>query len=180
MLRLPSLFICLVTCLLGLTACTSTKHETPQLSSKSTNEFTKEFEDVVNSYFNTYQQRTDFKSFMSYYHEQAQFEDIIYGNHLKNKADITAFLNWQRGEFALINSDKLLTITKQVIDKQTVVTQGYFHQFSYDEVVLGPWLFVMVHEFDSQLKIIKQTDWINYTPRENFLGGINMNKVLIR
>ncbi|WP_342777398.1 nuclear transport factor 2 family protein [Litorilituus lipolyticus] len=133
----------------------------------------------MNSYFKIYQQRSDFKSFMSFYHEQAQFEDIVYGNHLKHKTDIKAFLNWQRGEFSLLNSDRLFTINHQTIDEQTVTTQGYFHQFSYDGQVLGPWLFVMVHEFDSQHKIIKQTDWINYTPRENYLGGVNMNKVLI-
>ena len=53
-----------------------------------------------------------------------------------------------------------------------------FHEFSYDGSKLGPWLFVIIQEFNSDNKIIKQTDWINYTPRDNFLGGKNMNDSL--
>ena len=59
-----------------------------------------------------------------------------------------------------------------------MVSQGYFHQFSFNGQILGPWLFVITQDFDKNNKIIKQTDWINYTPRKKFLGGINMNKHL--
>ena len=72
----------------------------------------------------------------------------------------------------------VLTISKQVIDGRNVITEGYFNQFKYNGQVLGPWLFVIVHQFNDKNKIIKQTDWINYTPRKQFLGGKNMNQGL--
>lgn len=31
-------------------------------------------------------------------------------------------------------------------------------------------------DFDEHGKIIKHTDWINYTPREKFLGRKNLNE----
>jgi len=135
--------------------------------------------EIVDEYFSVYSQRTDFERLMSFYDNNAQFEDIIYGNSLKNKEEIKEFLAWDRGEFKILSGDRALTVTKQIFEKKTVVTQGFFLEFSYDGQVLGPWLFVIVQEFNSQNKIIKQTDWINYTPRKNFLGGKNMNNELI-
>jgi len=135
--------------------------------------------EIVDEYFSVYSQRTDFERLMSFYDNNAQFEDVIYGNSLKNKEEIKGFLAWDRGEFKILSGDRALTVTKQIFEKKTVVTQGFFLEFSYDGQVLGPWLFVIVQEFNSQNKIIKQTDWINYTPRKNFLGGKNMNNELI-
>lgn len=149
------------------TGCTSTRNNHTDL-----------FE-IVDDYFNVYSQRTDFERLMYFYDNNVQFEDIVYGNIFKNKKEVREFLAWDRGEFKILSDDRALTVTKQVIEKNTVVTQGFFHKFSYDGQVLGPWLFVIVQEFNSQNKIIKQTDWINYTPRENFLGGKNMNTELI-
>lgn len=136
--------------------------------------------EVVNDYFSVYSQRNDFERFMSFYDNNAQFEDIIYGNSLKNKKEIKSFLAWDRGEFKILSGERILTITKQVFGSETVVTQGFFHEFSYDGQLLGPWLFIIVQEFNSQNKIIKQTDWINYTPRKDFLNGKNMNNELIK
>ncbi len=135
---------------------------------------------AVDEYFRVYSERNDFESLMSFYSSKAHFEDIIYGNHLENKAEIRNFLAWDKGEFKVLEGDKALTITNQVVGEYTAVTEGFFHEFSYDGQKLGPWLFVIVQEFNSQNKIIKQTDWINYTPRKNFLGGKNMNNELIK
>ncbi|KGJ93671.1 hypothetical protein ND2E_2164 [Colwellia psychrerythraea] len=157
-----SLFIIFI-----LNACAST-HENNQLPQ------------VVKEYFDTYSQRDNFKKFMSYYADNAQFKDIIYGNSLQGKDEIKEFLNWDKGEFETLMGTKALTVTKHTYGKNTVITEGYFHTFSYYGQKLGPWLFVITLEFDSENKIIKQTDWINYTPRANFLGGKNMNEVLER
>ena len=134
---------------------------------------------VVESFFNVYSQRNDFERLISFYDNNAQFEDIIYGASFKSKAEIKGFLAWDKGEFQLLSGERILTVTKQVLDKNIAVTEGFFHEFSYDGQKLGPWLFVIVQEFNTQNKIIKQTDWINYTPRENFLDGKNMNHKLI-
>lgn len=139
-----------------------------------------ELSTVAKDYFNVYSQRIDFERLMSFYDENARFEDIIYGNNLEDKTAIRAFLAWDKGEFKVLSSERALTVTKQVFWQKMVVTEGYFHKFSYDGQELGPWLFVIIQEFNAQNKIIKQTDWINYTPREAFLGGVNMNDFLIK
>jgi len=145
----------------------------------STYENNNDLSQTVDEYFKVYSERNDFESLMSFYSNKAHFEDIIYGNHLKNKAEIRNFLAWDKGEFKVLDGSKVLTITSQVVGGNTAVTEGFFHEFSYDGQKLGPWLFVIVHEFNTHNKIIKQTDWINYTPRTNFLGGKNMNNELI-
>lgn len=134
---------------------------------------------VVKDYFTVYSQRNDLEGLMSFYANDAKLHDIIYGNSFKNKAEIRQFLAWDKGEFKVLSGHEVLTVTKQTVEGNTAVTTGFFHEFSYDGAQLGPWLFVIIQEFDSNNKIIKQTDWINYTPRENFLGGKNMNKALI-
>jgi hypothetical protein len=147
-------------------------------ASKSKND--NELSQIVEDYFTVYSQRDDFNLLMSFYDENAQFEDIIYGNSFKTKTEIREFLAWDKGEFTALLGERILTVTKQIQDGNTVVTQGFFHEFIYDGEKMGPWLFIIDQEFNSQNKIIKQTDWINYTPRENFLGGKNMNDELIR
>jgi hypothetical protein len=137
-----------------------------------------ELHQVVEDYFSVYSQRSDFNRLISFYDNNAQFEDIVYGNILKNKEEIKEFLAWNKGDFKALSGEKILTVTKQVIKGNTAVSQGFFHEFSYNGQKFGPWLFVIVQEFNYQHKIIKQTDWINYTPRKNFLGGKNMNDEL--
>ncbi|WP_372770158.1 nuclear transport factor 2 family protein [Pseudoalteromonas sp.] len=136
-------------------------------------------QETVADYYDTYSKRTDFQNFMAFYDENAQLNDIIYGNSLNNKKDITAFFAWDNGQFEVLEGKPVLTISKQVIDGNTVITEGHFNQFKYNQQVLGPWLFIMVHQFNDKNKIIKQTDWINYTPRNQFLGGKSMNQRLL-
>ena len=109
-------------------------------------------QNVVDEYQPVYSERTDFERFMALYDDQAQLE--------------------------VLAGKPVLTISKHVIDGRNVITEGYFNQFKYKGQVLGPWLFVIVHQFNDKNKIIKQTDWINYTPRKQFLGGKNMNQGL--
>lgn len=116
---------------------------------------------------------------MSFYADNAVLHDIVYGNNLKNKAEIERFFAWDKGEFSVIDNNLVLSITRQNIDNNRVITEGVFHQFSYNNETFGPWMFIMIHEFDQNNKIIQQTDWINYTPKEKFIGGINMNTTLI-
>jgi hypothetical protein len=133
---------------------------------------------VVNDYFDLYSKRNDFNKFMTYYADNAQFKDIIYGNSFSNKVEIRKFLDWDKGNFKILDGNRALTVTRHIFGINTAITEGFFHSFSYDGQKLGPWLFVITQEFDSNNKIIQQTDWINYTPRSNFLGGKNMNDEL--
>ncbi len=133
---------------------------------------------TVQSYFDTYRQRSDFDGFMDFYADDVVMQDIVYGNELTGKNEVKAFFDWSRGQFDLLDGKDILTITRQTLESQTVVTEGYFHRFRFNDQTLGPWRFVMIHELDDDSKIIKQVDWINYTPRENFLGGLDMNEGL--
>lgn len=139
---------------------------------------TTRLENTVARYFDTYAERKDFSHFMSFYSGEATFEDVIYGNVFSNKKDISEFLDWNKGKFELVSGERIFTIKHQVINHNSAVTSGFFHSFRFDGHTMGPWLFVMVHEFDDEMKIVKQTDWINYTPREHFLGGKNLNELI--
>lgn len=120
-------------------------------------------------------QRKDFKKFMSFYAKNAALKDIIYGNYLRNKDEIQSFLNWHNGKFDRLESEYILTVANQVIENKKAITEDYFHQFKFNDKTFGSWLFVIALDFNEDHKIIKQTDWINYTPRKDFLGGLNMN-----
>jgi len=168
----------LISLLFTIGACTSltgsqTTKNTPIIS-------TSLLEQVVTEYFNVYQHRTDFEKFLTFYHEDAVLEDVVYGNLVKSKKEIKTFLNWQDPNFSLIDKNNALVVQKQVIQGNTVVTEGYFTEFNYYGKKLGPWRFIILLEFNDELKIIRQVDWINYTPREQYLGGKNMNELLLK
>ena len=148
------------------------------LGCSSLNDSSKVTSLTMQSYFETYRQRSDFNGFMDFYADDVVVQDIVYGNELAGKSEVKAFFDWNRGQFELLDGKDILTITRQTLESQTVVTEGYFHRFRFNDQTLGPWRFVMIHELDDDSKIIKQVDWINYTPRENFLGGLDMNKGL--
>jgi len=135
--------------------------------------------DIARDYFQVYAKRSDFERFMAFYDDNARFNDIIYGERLKNKTEIVRFLDWNRGEFAVNQGSRILTVTDQLTAGNRVITRGYFHRFRYNGQLMGPWLFVIVLEFNGDNKIIKQTDWINYTPRKDFTGGLDMNQQLL-
>ena len=148
------------------------------LGCSSLNDSSKVTSLTMQSYFETYRQRSDFNGFMDFYADDVVVQDIVYGNELAGKSEVKAFFDWNRGQFELLDGKDILKITRQTLEAQTVVTEGYFHRFRFNDQTLGPWRFVMIHELDDDSKIIKQVDWINYTPRENFLGGLDMNKGL--
>ena len=92
---------------------------------------------TVQAYFDTYAQRIDFKTFMSFYAQDAKLKDIIYGNDLRNKDEIKAFLNWHNGQFDRLGFKHILTVTNQVIQSNKAITEGYFHQFQFNGKALG-------------------------------------------
>lgn len=129
--------------ILLLSSCTSTTNNSNDLA------------ELVHDYFSVYSTRADFQRLISFYDNNAQFEDIIYGKSLGNKEEIKGFLDWDRGEFKILSVSRALKATKQTVKNKAVVTQGFFHEFSYDGQVLGPQLFVIIQEFNAQKKIIK-------------------------
>lgn len=62
------------------------------------------------------------------------------------------FLNWPHGDHNKINNQAALTISDQTIHKSTVMTRGISNQFKYMGKTLGPWRFIMWHEFYKEAK----------------------------
>ena len=137
-----------------------------------------DIEAITSDYFNVYKERADFKKLMSFYDKAAQLEDLGYGHHAKSKKEIAQFFAWDDGKFALVKSGPALVIQQQIIEGNKVVTEGYFTEFTYDGQLMGPWRFLIWLEFNDSGKIIRHVDWINYTPKKNFVGGKNLNSLI--
>lgn len=155
-------FITFALILVSLSAC-QIKPTQPTLSDK------------VEQYFTIYSQRTDFDAFLGFYSEDAVLEDLVYGNQVRGKAALRAFFRWE-SDPVKFEGGRSLVISEQVVRGNQVVTKGHFTEFEYQGQTMGPWRFVIWHEFNALGQIIRQEDWINYTPRESFLGGENLNK----
>ena len=112
---------------------------------------------------------------MSFYAENAIVDDLVYGHLATGKNEIRAFFNWPHGNFKVLGGKPALSISKQSIQGSTVTTRGLFNQFEYMGKVMGPWRFIIWHEFDKKGKIIYQEDWVNYTPKKNYVTGKNRN-----
>lgn len=122
-----------------------------------------ETKNTAEQYFEIYAERQNFEAFMNYYAENAMLEDIVSGEQFNGIDEIKSFFDWHKGDFVMPNEGRLLSISKQLIQDNTVITQGEFHGFTYNGRELGPWAFVIVQEFDKQQRIVKQSDWINYS-----------------
>lgn len=129
------------------------------------------------AYYRLYAERTDFDAFMAFYAENAELRDMGYGSHLQSKAAIADFFDWNRGDVTVLEGASL-SVDNHVVQGNTVVTRGHFTRFMYRDVQMGPWYFVIWLEFDDKGQIVRQTDWINYTPKEQFVGGDNLNRLI--
>ena len=127
-------------------------------------------ENASRGYFETYSARKDFDKFIGFYAEEAILKDIVYGVELKGIKEISEFFDWSRGSFKLAESGGILEITSQIVSENKVITEGRFEEFYYADKKMGPWEFVIWQEYNASGKIVKQNDWINYTPKKILIG----------
>jgi ketosteroid isomerase-like protein len=118
------------------------------------------------AYFSVYAARQDFHRFMTFYADNAQLHDVIYGYSAHGKSDIAAFFAWDRGDFSTVASGPILQVTRQVVSGDQVITTGQFNQFHYNGQKLGPWEFVIWQQYSADGLILQQQDWINYSPKK--------------
>ncbi len=118
-------------------------------------------EGVVTDYYRTYQERTDFQKFLSYYDENIVLEDMILGERKIGKKAFQEFFDWENPAFSLKDTS-CLYITHQIIKANEVVTQGYFTPFRWGNQEFEAMQFTSLLTFNEERKIIKQVDWINY------------------
>lgn len=156
-----------LTLLFFLTGCVSSNNAKP------------DYRALTEQYFAIYTQRQDFEALMAMFAEDARLEDMIYGFHAKDKSAIRAFLNWHDQQFKLPEGRPSMVVQKQMVDGNKAAVEGYFTPFEYQGKAMGPWRFLIWLEFNDEGKIIREVDWINYTPRKDFLGGLDMNRETI-
>ena len=134
----------------------------------------------VEQFISIYQARVDFDAFLKLYADSAQLEDLVYGHHAVGKSGIAAFYNWHGGNFKVIDDLKTFKVEHLIIDEQQrqAVITGHFNEFIYHEQQMGPWRFVMTLQFNEKGLITHQQDWINYTPKADFMMGKNLNKTI--
>ena len=129
-------------------------------------------------YFQVYAERKDFNRLMSFYADEASLQDLIFGYIADDKKAIEAFFNWNDGFFELPVGQPALVLNALTVQGQRAVAQGHFTPFTYKGRDLGPWWFVTILDFNPDGLIVRHSDWINYTPRELFLEGDNLNRLL--
>ncbi|MEX0316065.1 MAG: nuclear transport factor 2 family protein [Allomuricauda sp.] len=116
---------------------------------------------IVSEYYKTYTERKDFKKLMSFYDDNVILEDIINGDNIVGKKMLIEFLDWDNPGFQKMEKDALV-IYEQIIEKNKVVTRGYFTEFQWGGTKFEAMHFLTVLTFNNSGKIIKQVDWINY------------------
>lgn len=129
-------------------------------------------------YFSIYSKRDNVDELMVLYAENAELKDLVYGNHVVGKDNIKKFFNWGGKNFKLVNKSEFIKIDNQYYDNNTIITEGYFYPFHYYGESLGPWYFLTVLKLDANQKIVEHIDWINYTPKEKFTDGKNLNQLI--
>lgn len=116
---------------------------------------------IVDDYYQTYAEREDFEKFLSFYDSSIVLEDMIYGNRVTGIENFRAFFDWPNPNFESKDSVALVVIN-QVIDENTVVTEGYFTPFSWGGLDVEAMYFTMILTFNEEGKINRHVDWINY------------------
>ncbi len=134
-------------------------------------------EQTVNRYIEVFKQRTDFDKFLSFYDEQAQLEDMVYGHYAANRAGIEKFYAWPQSRVTVLDNKPLFTVEQKIIDQQqrVAIVSGQFHRFDFGGKTLGPWRFLIKLQFNERGLITYQQDWINYTPKTMVSNGENLN-----
>ncbi|MEC4090409.1 nuclear transport factor 2 family protein [Pseudoalteromonas rubra] len=132
---------------------------------------------VLNDYIATYQARQDFALFLSFYADDVQLEDMIYGFAVKDKQALAEFFNWSAGNVKILDGKQTYTLSEVILDEQQrrAVIRGTYVRFEYEGREMGPWRFTTVLHFNPDNKIAYQQDWINYRPRSLTDGGSNLN-----
>ncbi|AOT10159.1 hypothetical protein S4054249_04245 [Pseudoalteromonas luteoviolacea] len=134
-------------------------------------------EQTLERYINTYQARTDFQRFLSFYTDDVVLEDMLYGHKVTSKQQLAAFFNWNAQDVMVLDSKLTFSIEQKIvsIEGRTALLRGTFNPFLYNGKQLGPWRFTTVLHFNEQGLIHYQQDWINYYPRSFVANAPNLN-----
>ncbi len=123
-------------------------------------------EQAAREFFTTFADRKDWKKMLSFYRYDMHFEDIMLQIKIFSKEDFKNFYNWEEGNFQKLSSDQPHLVLKSlVVNDSVAVGTGYFNPFYYNgELQDWKWgsEFTIWLQFDEQLKIKRQVDFIEY------------------
>lgn len=123
-------------------------------------------EQVAREFFTTFAERKDWGKMLSFYRYDMHFEDVMLQIKIFNKEDFKNFYNWEEGEFQKLAADQPHLVLKSlVVNDSIAVGTGYFNPFYYNgELQDWKWgsEFTIWLQFDEQLKIKRQVDFIEY------------------
>lgn len=121
---------------------------------------------VAREFFATFAEREDWEKLLSFYRYDMQFEDVMLQIKIYNKEDFKSFYNWPEGDFQKLAPDQPHLVLKELaVNDSVAVGRGYFNPFSYNgEIYEWKWgsEFTIWLEFDENLKIKRQMDFIEY------------------
>lgn len=139
-----------------LTACQSPSDRTTQVEAKA------------RAFFQTFAERSDWDKLCSFYDEALVFDDVLLQLHLDSLWQFKRFYQWDDtvNVFEKLTPDQEhLVVRSLVVHENMAVATGYFNPFRYNgHLVENDWGmdFTIWLYFDENLKIIRQTDWIEY------------------
>lgn len=116
---------------------------------------------TIDDYYSTYQQRTDFDKFLTFYDADIILEDMISGTRVIGIEDFKTFFDWNNPNFKLQDS-LALRITDQTITSNRIFTSGYFTSFSWNGTTIETMQFYTILHINEEGNIERQIDWINY------------------
>ncbi|TMP29344.1 hypothetical protein CWB99_09100 [Pseudoalteromonas rubra] len=128
-------FLCLILSITMLAmGCSMTSNGAQQTHHPS------ELQQQINNYIATYQARQDFEHFLSYYADDVQLEDMIYGFAVKDKQALAEFFNWSAGNVEILDGEQTFTLDEVIVNEQQrrAVIRGTYVRFMYEGRELGP------------------------------------------
>lgn len=124
-------------------------------------------EDAANEFFDMYQARDDWQGFQGLYADDLVFEDVIYRLTF-GKQEFIDFYNWPDTAFSKHpDFPATLVLEELALTDSSAIGRGYFNPFYYSGVLLSfdhRWRFNIALEFNSNGKIIRHIDFIEYPP----------------
>ena len=145
--------ICFAVLLLGLAACESPEQQRERLTRAT-----------ALAYFETYQQRENWDSLLSFYRNDIQFKDANLGFEAKGIDAFKEFYNWPDTSFRkIVQEQKHLVLETMMVQDSVVVGRGRLNPFFWNnELQEWPDDFTIWLYFDENMKIYKQIDWVHY------------------
>jgi len=135
---------------------------------------------LAKAYFKTYAERNDWRAFLDFYDEALYFEDLQFRLVCANLDSFKRFYDWPNPAFKKIDDEKpILKLEQLLVNDSTAVGIGFFDSFYWqNQYIPGPWEFSIKLVFNSEGKIIRQTDFINY-PLAFLCGNEKLNKDIV-